>query len=82
MANITSAPNVDKMRAALRDLGSNKRSVMRATFDAVLPEIEQALEDKHPIKAIWSSLRQQGLDVSLATFRKWLPARATAESAK
>lgn len=78
MANIPTSrmPNLDQMRTALRELGSSKRSVSRATFDALLPEIEQALKDDHPVKTIWASLHKQGLDVSLATFRKWLADRA------
>lgn len=82
MANIVptiAMPDFDKMRTALRALGSSKRNVNRATFDTLLPEIEQALQEEHPVKAIWKILHQQGLDVSRATFRKWLTARAPSQ---
>jgi hypothetical protein len=73
------APDLDKMRSALRELCSSKRNVSRAAFDSLLPEIEQAMREDHPVKAIWKSLHQLGLDVSLATFRKWLTETATSQ---
>lgn len=79
-ASPTPVPNLEKMRTALHELRSSKRNVSRAAFDMLLPDIKQALMDEHPVKTIWKSLHQQGLELSLATFRKWLAERTQQET--
>jgi len=64
--------DISKMREALHALAPNKQSKYRDMFTQLLPDIENALHAQKRVKSIWSVLRNQGLDISLATFRKWL----------
>lgn len=65
-------PDLSKMREALHALAPNKQSKFREMFNQLLPDIEKALQAQKQVKPIWNVLRNQGLDISLATFRKWL----------
>jgi hypothetical protein len=71
--------DIQKMRVALLELTPNKNHEAKNIFRSLLPEIEQALLNKCPVKVIWKSLRDLGLHVSLATFRKWLVERGELE---